>query len=71
MQLTEQEIVRRDNLQKIKELGIDPFPPEAFPVDTFAKEVEEGFDPEEKKLPGCLHGWKDHDEKSDGESFFC
>jgi lysyl-tRNA synthetase class 2 len=57
MQLTEQEIVRRDNLQKIKELGIDPFPPEAFPVDTFAKEVEEGFDPEGKNFQDvCMAG---------------
>jgi lysyl-tRNA synthetase class 2 len=57
MQLTEQEIVRRDNLQKIKELGIDPFPPEAFPVDTFAKEVEEGFDPEKENFQDvCMAG---------------
>lgn len=30
--LSEQEIVRRENLQKIIELGIDPYPPEAFDV---------------------------------------
>jgi lysyl-tRNA synthetase class 2 len=57
MQLTEQEIVRRENLQKIRELGIDPFPPEAFPVNTFAKDVIEGFDEEKKNFQDvCMAG---------------
>jgi len=30
--LSEQELVRRDNLQKIKELGINPYPNETFTV---------------------------------------
>jgi len=37
--LTEQELVRRENLQKIKDLGIDPFPPEAYPVNVAAAEI--------------------------------
>lgn len=32
MQLSEQEVVRREALQKIKDLGINPFPAEQFPV---------------------------------------
>ncbi len=47
MQLTEQEMVRRDNLQKIKELGIDPYPPEAFPVNVTAAEITEKYEEEE------------------------
>ena len=39
MQLSEQEIVRRENLQKIKNLGINPFPPEAFPVNAHAADI--------------------------------
>lgn len=50
MQLTEQEIVRRENLQKIKELGIDPFPAEAFTVNAHAQEVKDNFDPEAKNF---------------------
>ena len=38
--LTEQEIVRRDNLQKIEEAGINPFPPEAFPPTHFAAGIK-------------------------------
>ena len=32
MQLTEQEVVRRETLQKIIDLGINPFPAEKFDV---------------------------------------
>lgn len=32
MQLSEQEIVRRENLARIKEMGIDPFPAALYPV---------------------------------------
>ncbi len=48
--LSEQEIVRRQNLQKIIELGINPYPPELFPVNTHAATIKEGFKPEEKNF---------------------
>ena len=47
MQLTEQELVRRDNLQKIKDLGIDPYPPEAFPVNATAVDIKANYKEEE------------------------
>ncbi len=43
MQLSEQEIVRRENLQKIKDLGINPYPPEAFPVNAFAADIKANY----------------------------
>jgi lysyl-tRNA synthetase class 2 len=49
MQLSEQEIIRRENLQKMRELGIDPFPPEAFEVTAYAKEIHNEFDDEGDK----------------------
>ena len=48
MQLTEQEIVRRDHLQKIKDLGIDPYPPEAFEVNATAADIKANFKEEEQ-----------------------
>jgi lysyl-tRNA synthetase class 2 len=42
-QLSEQEIVRRENMQKIRELGIDPYPADEFPVNTTAAEIRAGF----------------------------
>ncbi|MCR9052192.1 MAG: lysine--tRNA ligase [Phaeodactylibacter xiamenensis] len=49
MQLSEQEILRRENMEKLRELGIDPFPPEAFDVTAYAKEIQEEFNDEGDK----------------------
>jgi len=42
-QLSEQEIVRRENMQKLIDLGIDPYPADEFPVNTTTSEIKEGF----------------------------
>ncbi|MCF8275425.1 MAG: lysine--tRNA ligase [Flavobacteriales bacterium] len=42
-ELSEQEIVRREALQKLIDLGIDPYPAAEFPVNILAKEVKEKF----------------------------
>jgi lysyl-tRNA synthetase, class II len=41
--MSEQELVRRDNLQKIKDLGINPYPPELFPVNVTAAEIKANY----------------------------
>ncbi len=43
-QLSEQEIIRRQNLQKIVDLGIDPYPSDLFPVNVRAAEIRDGYD---------------------------
>ncbi len=43
-QLSEQEIIRRQSLEEIKKLGIDPYPAALFPVNTSAKEILDNFD---------------------------
>ena len=42
--LSEQEILRRESLEKIRGLGIDPFPAEAVKVTHKAAEIQAGFD---------------------------
>ena len=44
--LSDQEITRRENLRLIREMGIDPYPAEAFDVTANAEEINEHFDPE-------------------------
>lgn len=44
MSLSEQEVVRRENLQKIRELGINPYPAEQFPVNAYATQIKAEFD---------------------------
>ena len=43
MQLSEQELVRRENLQKIRDLGVDPYPAAQFDVNAYAADVKENF----------------------------
>jgi len=43
MHLSEQELVRRENLAGIRELGIDPYPAALYPVSHHAAEIKAGF----------------------------
>lgn len=43
MQLSEQEIVRREKLTKLRELGINPYPAALFPVDATSKSIKDDF----------------------------
>ena len=43
MEFSEQELVRRDKLKKIKELGINPYPAELFPVSDYSSEIKNDF----------------------------
>jgi lysyl-tRNA synthetase class 2 len=49
--LSEQEQIRRENLEKIRALGIEPFPAALFPVNSTSKAVVEGYaDPVEGEV---------------------
>ena len=37
--LSEQEQIRREKLNKLKEMGIDPFPAALFPINTNSLEI--------------------------------
>ena len=43
MQLSEQEVVRREKLSRLRELGINPYPADLFPVDANSKEIKNSF----------------------------
>ena len=49
MQLSEQELIRREKLDKLRELGINPYPADLYPVDHTSKQVKEQFE-EGKKV---------------------
>ncbi|MCZ4407761.1 lysine--tRNA ligase [Cryomorphaceae bacterium 1068] len=61
-QLNEQEVIRRQALDKIRQMGIDPYPPQEVKVTHSAKEIKENFtdenseDWQEVKLAGRLMG---------------
>jgi lysyl-tRNA synthetase class 2 len=43
LELSEQEIVRRNNLEAIKELGIDPYPAAEYPTNAFSTDIIDSF----------------------------
>ncbi|KIX21968.1 lysyl-tRNA synthetase [Flavobacterium sp. 316] len=49
MQLSEQEIIRREKLKALRELGINPYPADLFPVNHTSKQIKETFE-ENKKV---------------------
>ncbi len=49
MQLSEQEIIRRDKLNALRDLGINPYPAQLFPVNHSSKQIKEQFE-EGKKV---------------------
>lgn len=48
-QLSEQELIRREKLVKLRELGINPYPADLYPVNHTSKQVKEQFQ-EDKKV---------------------
>lgn len=52
-ELSEQEIQRRESLKKLRDLGINPYPADLYPVTDFAAEIKDKFE-EGKQV--CLAG---------------
>ena len=50
LDLNEQERNRREALDKLRELGIDPYPAALYPVNTTAGKIKEEYDPEKGNL---------------------
>ncbi len=43
MQLSEQELIRRDKLKTLREMGINPYPADLFPLDNTSKSIKENY----------------------------
>lgn len=43
MQLSEQEVIRREKLSKLKELGINPYPAALYPIDSTSKKIKSDY----------------------------
>jgi lysyl-tRNA synthetase class 2 len=55
--LNEQELGRRESLQKLRELGINPYPAPLYPVNASAKSIEAEYDPAVGNLQDvCIAG---------------
>lgn len=55
--LSEQEIIRRNSLKRLREIGIDPYPAAQYPVNALASEIKKGFSPEANNFQEvCIAG---------------
>ena len=50
LDLNEQELGRRESLNKLRELGIDPYPAALYPVNATAESIKKEYDPEKGNL---------------------
>ncbi|RKE92007.1 lysine--tRNA ligase [Ichthyenterobacterium magnum] len=50
MQLSEQELVRRDKLSKLRDLGINPYPANLYPVNHTSKQVKDDYKDDKKVI---------------------
>jgi len=46
LELSEQEVIRRNSLKELQALGINPFPAAEYKVNVYSNEILENFDPE-------------------------
>ena len=68
MQLSEQEIIRREKLNALRQLGINPYPADLFPVNHTSKQVKENFEEGKKvTLAGRLMSVRDQGKASFAE----
>ena len=57
LELSEQEIVRRNNLNELRALGIDPYPADEYPTDAFSTDIKAEYDDAaEEKRQVCIAG---------------
>ncbi len=57
IELSEQEIIRRNSLKEIQNLGINPFPAAEYKINTYSTEILENYDPEKENFQDvCIAG---------------
>src|SRR5574344_2352505 len=55
LELSEQEIIRRNSLQELRNLGINPYPAAEYPTNAFSTDIKENFKEDEKREV-CIAG---------------
>ncbi len=56
LELSEQEIVRRQSLQELRDMGIDPYPAAEFPTNAFSEDIKNDFKDEDEKREVVIAG---------------
>ena len=56
LELSEQEIFRRQSLDTLRQMGIDPYPAAEYPTNAFSTDIKAEFKDEESGRPVCIAG---------------
>lgn len=56
LELSEQEIGRRQSLNELREMGIDPYPAAEYPTNAFSTDIRDGFKDDAPKREVCIAG---------------
>ena len=56
LELSEQEIGRRESLQELRNMGIDPYPAAEYPTNAFSTEIKENFKDDEESREVIIAG---------------
>ena len=56
LELSEQEIGRRESLQELRRMGINPYPAEAYPTNAFSTDIRDSFRDEDEPRQVCIAG---------------
>ncbi len=56
LELSEQEILRRQSLDELRQMGIDPYPAAEYPTNAFSTEIRENFRDEDDPRQVCIAG---------------
>ena len=56
LELSEQEIGRRQSLQELRDMGIDPYPAAEYPTNAFSTDIKDEFKDEDEPREVCIAG---------------
>ncbi len=71
LDLSEQEIFRRQSLEDLRKLGIEPYPQEGFEINTTTEEILANFDPEKKNYQNVSIAGRIMARRIMGKASFC
>lgn len=54
LELSEQEIIRRNSMNQLRQMGIEPYPAAEYATNAFSKEIKASFKDEDAPRKPCV-----------------
>ena len=58
LELSEQEIIRRNSMEQLRQMGIEPYPAAEYVTNAFSKEIKENFKDDAEPRPVSIAGFR-------------